>query len=112
MTDDARSFQQAAVAELGRRALAGAGILELADWATRLLAQNLDVEHAGVLELSEDGGSLLVIARRWLARGHRRDASCRSGTRLASRLHASIPDSCHHARPSERDTVRAPSEAA
>lgn len=57
-----RKSQQAAVAELGRIALAGAGRQELADATTRLLAENLGVEHAGVLELSAEGDHFLVTA--------------------------------------------------
>jgi PAS domain S-box-containing protein len=62
MTDDARTSQQAALAELGRRALAGAGIFELCDSTVRLLAENLGVEHAGVLELAPDRDCLIVTA--------------------------------------------------
>lgn len=54
--------QQAALAELGRLTLAGAGIQELADWTTRLLAENLGVEHSAVLELSPGGDDFLVRA--------------------------------------------------
>lgn len=61
-TFGSRKSQQAAVAELGRIALAGAGLQELSDATTRLLADNLGVEHAGVLELSADGDHLLVTA--------------------------------------------------
>jgi PAS domain S-box-containing protein len=59
---ETRTSQQAALAELGRRTLAGAGIQELADWTTRLLAENLGVEHSAVLELSPDGDYFLVMA--------------------------------------------------
>ena len=54
--------QQAALAELGRLTLAGAGIQELADWTTRFLAENLGVEHSAVLELSPGGDDFLVRA--------------------------------------------------
>ena len=57
-----RRSQQAAVAELGRIALAGAGLQELSDATTRLLSENLGVEHAGVLELSAEGDYFLVTA--------------------------------------------------
>jgi PAS domain S-box-containing protein len=60
--DEARRSQQVAVAELGRIALAGAGRQELADATTLLLAENLGVEHAAVLELSAQGDHFLVTA--------------------------------------------------
>lgn len=61
-SDEARRSQQAAVAELGRIALAGAGLQELSDGTTRLLAENLGVEHSAVLELSAEGDHFLVKA--------------------------------------------------
>jgi PAS domain S-box-containing protein len=59
---ETRMSQQAALAELGRLTLAGAGIQELADWTTRFLAENLGVEHSAVLELSPGGDDFLVRA--------------------------------------------------
>jgi PAS domain S-box-containing protein len=59
---ETRTSQQAALAELGRLSLAGAGVQELADFTTHLVAENLGVEHASVLELSPSGEDLLVTA--------------------------------------------------
>lgn len=59
---DTRKSQQAALAELGGLTLAGAGVQELADWTTRLLAENLGVEHSAVLELSPGGDHFVVTA--------------------------------------------------
>jgi PAS domain S-box-containing protein len=50
----ARASQQAAVAELGQRALSGAAPEELMGKAAELVAANLDVEVVEVLRLSED----------------------------------------------------------
>ena len=58
----ARVRQQAAVAELGQRALAGIELDELCDQAVRLVADGLPVEYAKVLELRPDGKSLLLRA--------------------------------------------------
>jgi PAS domain S-box-containing protein len=51
----ARTQQQAAVAELGHRALSGADVPALLDEASRLVAMALGVEYASVLEKREDG---------------------------------------------------------
>lgn len=59
---ETRTSQQAALAELGRLSLAGAGVQELADFTTHLVAENLGVEHSSVLELSPSGEYLLVTA--------------------------------------------------
>jgi PAS domain S-box-containing protein len=59
---ETRTSQQAALAELGRLSLAGAGVQELADFTTHLVAENLGVEHSSVLELSPSGENLLVTA--------------------------------------------------
>jgi PAS domain S-box-containing protein len=51
----ARTRQQAAVAELGQRALSGATVGALLDEAVRLVASALGVEYASVMEKREDG---------------------------------------------------------
>jgi PAS domain S-box-containing protein len=51
----ARTGQQAAVAELGQRALSGATVAALLDEAARLVASALGVEYGSVLERREDG---------------------------------------------------------
>ncbi|MBI3909452.1 MAG: PAS domain S-box protein [Armatimonadetes bacterium] len=58
----ARERQQAAVAELGRRALAGADLFTLMDEAVALIARTLAVEYAKVLELLPDGKELFLRA--------------------------------------------------
>ena len=57
-----RARQQAAVAELGRRALAGEDLTALMDQAVALVAQTLKVEYATILELLPDGQVLLFRA--------------------------------------------------
>jgi two-component system sensor kinase FixL len=58
----ARVRQQAAVAELGQRALAGIELDALCDHAVRLVADGLQVEYAKVLELRPDGKDLHLRA--------------------------------------------------
>lgn len=55
-----RARQQAAVVELGQRALAGADLSELNDAAVAIVAQTLGVEYAKVLELLPNGRALLL----------------------------------------------------
>jgi signal transduction histidine kinase len=50
-----RTLQQAAVVDLGQRALAGGDLEDLMDRAIHILANTLDVEYARVLELRPDG---------------------------------------------------------
>ena len=57
-----RTLQQAAVAELGQRALAGAELPDLMDRAVTALTRTLDVEFARVLELTADGHTFVVRA--------------------------------------------------
>src|SRR5512135_2317664 len=59
---EARVRQQAAVAELGQRALAGIDLGTLMDEATVLVTQNLAVEYSNILELLSDGATLLLRA--------------------------------------------------
>ncbi len=54
--------QQAAVAELGRRALAGDDPASLLDEAARLLAELLAVEYSAIQELLPDGQALIMRA--------------------------------------------------
>lgn len=58
----AYALRQAAVADLGQKALAGTDLKELMDEAVRLVARTLDVEYAKVLELLPDGKELLLRA--------------------------------------------------
>jgi PAS domain S-box-containing protein len=58
----ARARQQAAVAELGQRALANPPIVELFDEAVVLVANTLDVEYCKVLQLLPDGKALRLQA--------------------------------------------------
>ncbi len=57
-----RARQQAAVAELGQKALAGQPLSMLIDQAVALIAQILDVEYCKVLKLLPDGKTLLLRA--------------------------------------------------
>ncbi len=57
-----RARQQAAVATLGQRALAGAGLAALMDEAVVLVAQTLAVEFCKVLELMPGGAALRLRA--------------------------------------------------
>jgi PAS domain S-box-containing protein len=58
----ARERQQAVVANLGQRALAGTDLAVLMDEAVALVAQTLAVEYSKVLELLPDGEELLLRA--------------------------------------------------
>ena len=55
---DLRTRQQAAVASLGQRALAGVDLQELMEEAARLVADGMEVEHSSVLERAPDGFAL------------------------------------------------------
>jgi len=57
-----RARQQAAVADLGQRALAGAPLAELIDTAAATSACELGTDYASVLELTDEGSGLLVRA--------------------------------------------------
>ena len=61
-TTQRRVGQHAAVAELGRRALAGEPVQELFDAACDTLCRELDADQAGVLKFVEDRSSLLMCA--------------------------------------------------
>lgn len=58
----ARVQQQAAVAQLGQRALAGADLSTLMDDTVGLVARTLDVEYVQIAELLPDGQALLLRA--------------------------------------------------
>jgi PAS domain S-box-containing protein len=71
----ARARQQALVAKLGQRALAGADLSMLLDEAAIIVAQSLRVEHSEALELLPDGDTLLLragVGRRDGGIGHAR----------------------------------------
>jgi PAS domain S-box-containing protein len=57
-----RARQQAAVAELGQRALGGIGLDELVREAVEVAARELGTEYSSVLELTADGETLKVRA--------------------------------------------------
>jgi signal transduction histidine kinase/amino acid transporter/ActR/RegA family two-component response regulator len=59
-----RALQQAAVAELGQRALISTDLAELMDAAAKLTVNTLHVEYASVLELSRDESELRLCASR------------------------------------------------
>jgi PAS domain S-box-containing protein len=58
----ARARQQAAVAELGQRALIETRLSALMDQAVALVSQTLEVGYCKILELLPDGGALLLRA--------------------------------------------------
>lgn len=57
-----RTVQQAALVDLGQRALAGAELSDLMDQAVSLLTRSFDIEYARVLELAPDGRRFIVRA--------------------------------------------------
>jgi PAS domain S-box-containing protein len=57
-----RAHQQAAIAELGQRALAGTDLATLMEEAVILVAQTLALEYTKILELLPDGEALLLRA--------------------------------------------------
>jgi PAS domain S-box-containing protein len=57
--------QQRRVAELGQQALRGTSSAELTGLAVRLVAEMLDVEVVGILELTLDGELLLAAGEGW-----------------------------------------------
>jgi signal transduction histidine kinase/CheY-like chemotaxis protein len=59
---EARARQQAAIAQLGLRALAGGSLAELMQAVAGQVAETLDVELCKVLELLPDGSQLRVVA--------------------------------------------------
>ena len=59
---EARVRQQAAVAELGRRALTGIDLGALMDEAAAIVASGLMVEYSNIFELLPDGTNLLLRA--------------------------------------------------
>lgn len=63
----ARARQQALVAELGRRALTGIDLAELMDEAVTVVAADLGVEYANLLELLPDGAAVFRAGVGWRA---------------------------------------------
>ncbi|MBN9522695.1 GAF domain-containing protein [bacterium] len=61
----ARARQQALVAELGRRALTGIDLGQLMDEAVRVVAADLGVEYANLLELLPDGRTAFRAGVGW-----------------------------------------------
>lgn len=59
---ETRAGQQSALVALGQSALAGTALPELMEEAVTAVADVLDVEHAKVLELLQDGSGLLLRA--------------------------------------------------
>ena len=59
---DARATQQAAAARLGVRIIAGMGIGEVLAEAVKVVTETLHADYCEVLELAEDGESLLLEA--------------------------------------------------
>jgi PAS domain S-box-containing protein len=57
-----RAIQQARIAEIGQRALTGPDLIVLMNETVALVAQTLDVEFSKILQLYDDGVSLLLCA--------------------------------------------------
>jgi diguanylate cyclase (GGDEF)-like protein len=57
-----QAHQQSAVARFGQQALEGADIIELAQEASRILTDVLEIDYGGVLKLLPDGKELLLVA--------------------------------------------------
>lgn len=76
----ARARQQAAVAELGQRALAGIDLPALMDEVVALVSQTLEVEYCKVLELLPDGKALLLRAGVGWREGYVGQATVGAGT--------------------------------
>src|SRR5207248_2029305 len=55
-----RARQQAAVADIGQRALQGIDLVALFDETVRVVAQTLDADYCKVLEMLPDGKALLL----------------------------------------------------
>src|ERR687892_260255 len=64
-----RARQQAAVAELGQRALAGLPLDELIDEAVACTAGELGTDYVALFELTRDGRGLLIRAGHGLPEG-------------------------------------------
>jgi PAS domain S-box-containing protein len=62
---DVRVRQQAAVAQLGQHALAGADIEPLAAEAVRLVADTLNVEYSAIFERSPEEQSVMLLRTGW-----------------------------------------------
>jgi PAS domain S-box-containing protein len=63
----ARAQQQETVADIGRLALTGTGLQTLMDRAVDMVCETLGLEHCELLELQEDGDSLVMRAGRgWI----------------------------------------------
>lgn len=57
-----RGGRQDVVAEVGHRALAGADLTQLADWAASSVAESLGADHAGVFQIAAGEDTLLLRA--------------------------------------------------
>jgi two-component system CheB/CheR fusion protein len=75
-----RERQQAAVADLGQRALAGGDVQDLMDTAVQNVALTLDIEYCKVLELLPEGEQLLLRAGVGWRDGLVGNATVRAGT--------------------------------
>ena len=82
-----RAAQQAVVAGLGQRALAGTDLGELLDEAVRSVAGSLGVEFGRVVELTPEGDRLVMRAGTGWRGGSSGHEAVEAGSRLARRLH-------------------------
>ena len=80
--------RQAAIADLGRRALEGTELAELTQYAVELVAKALGVEYSVVSELLPEDGEAQAARAGRLAAGEPRAALPGRGERLARGIHA------------------------
>ena len=78
----ARERQQAAVAELGQKALSTSDLPSLMNEAVELVARTLDLEYAKVLELLPGGDRLLLVAGVGWKEGYAGNATVDAGADL------------------------------
>ncbi|HZY65849.1 MAG TPA: PAS domain S-box protein [Rubrobacteraceae bacterium] len=79
-----RAQQQAMVARLGQRALAGVELYNLLDEATTLISETLGTEYAKFLELQPDGEALLLRAGAGWKKGYVGNATVDTGVNSQS----------------------------
>ena len=93
------ALQQAAVAELGQRALSGAHVSGLLDTAISVLARRLDAESAALWEFSPEDNSLWVRASVGWTEEFVEQATADAGeeSMLSRALHSTVPVIVHDA---------------
>jgi PAS domain S-box-containing protein len=98
----ARAQQQAAVAELGQRALAGLSLPELMQAVADKVAGTLDVEYTKILQLLPDGSALRLVAGHGWREGLVGAAGEDSESPAGYSLHSGLPVIVHDLRTETR----------